>query len=118
MITPLIDVHLVSKNCPVDKITTWNDGVGDEWREHLPKYIKKFKYWNRKFKISTLVLNYISSLTEEKFLSNITPTLDSIRMIKTEEELKIAKSAAKVAEAMMNAGKEAIGDNVLNMRWH
>ena len=41
LITPLIDVHLVSKNCPVDKIITWNDGVGDEWREHLPKYIKK-----------------------------------------------------------------------------
>ena len=113
LITPLIDVHLVSKNCPVDKITTWNDGVGDEWREHLPKYIKKnLNIGIEKFKISTLVLNYISSLTEEKFLSNITPTLDSIRMIKTEEELKIAKSAGKVAEAMMNAGKETIGDNV------
>ena len=113
LITPLIDVHLVSKNCPVDKIITWNDGVGDEWREHLPKYIKKnLNIGIEKFKISTLVLNYISSLIEEKFLSNITPTLDSIRMIKTKEELKIAKSAGKVAEAMMNAGKEAIGDNV------
>ena len=113
LITPLIDVHLVSKNCPVDKIITWNDGVGDEWREHLPKYIKKnLNIGIEKFKISTLVLNYISSLTEERFLSNITPTLDSIRMIKTKEELKIAKSAGKVAEAMMNAGKEAIGDNV------
>ena len=113
LITPLIDVHLVSKNCPVDKIITWNDGVGDEWREHLPKYIKKnLNIGIEKFKISTLVLNYISSLTEEKFLSNITSTLDSIRMIKTKEELKIAKSAGKVAEAMMNAGKEAIGDNV------
>ena len=113
LITPLIDVHLVSKNCPVDKIITWNDGVGDEWREHLPKYIKKnLNIGIEKFKISTLVLNYISSSTEEKFLSNITPTLDSIRMIKTKEELKIAKSAGKVAEAMMNAGKEAIGDNV------
>ena len=113
LITPLIDVHLVSKNCPVDKIITWNDGVGDEWREHLSKYIKKnLNIGIEKFKISTLVLNYISSLIEEKFLSNITPTLDSIRMIKTKEELKIAKSAGKVAEAMMNAGKEAIGDNV------
>ena len=113
LITPLIDVHLVSKNCPVDNIITWNDGVGHEWRECLPKYIKKnLNIGIEKFKISTLVLNYISSLTEEKFLSNITPTLDSIRMIKTKEELKIAKSAGKVAEAMMNAGKEAIGDNV------
>jgi len=36
LITPLIDVHLVNKNCPVDKITTWNDGVDNEWREQLP----------------------------------------------------------------------------------
>lgn len=113
LITPLIDVHLVSKNCPVDKIITWNDGVGDEWREHLPNYIKNnLNIGIEKFKISTLVLDYLLSLLEEKFLSNITPTLDSIRMIKTEEELKIAKSAGKVAEAMMNAGKEAIGDNI------
>ena len=113
LITPLIDVHLVSKNCPVGKIITWNDGVGDEWREHLPKYIKKnLNIGIEKFKISNLVLNYISCLTEEKSLNNITPTLDFIRMIKTKEELKIAKSAGKVAEAMMNAGKEAIGDNV------
>ena len=33
-------------------------------------------------------------------------------MVKTEEELKIAKSAGKVAEAMMYAGKDAIGHNV------
>ena len=77
--------------------------------------MKKQKNLNigiEKFKISNLVLNYISCLTEEKSLNNITPTLDFIRMIKTKEELKIAKSAGKVAEAMMNAGKEAIGDNV------
>ena len=54
LITPLIDVHLVSKNCPVDKIITWNDGVGDEWREYLPKYIKKnLNIGIEKFKIST-----------------------------------------------------------------
>jgi len=41
LITPLIDAHLVKENCPVDKIITWNDGVDNEWREELPKYIKK-----------------------------------------------------------------------------
>ena len=33
-------------------------------------------------------------------------------MIKTQDELKIAKSAGKVAMAMMQAGKEAIASNV------
>ena len=113
LITPLIDAQLVSTNCPVDRIITWNDGVENEWREHLPKYIKKnLNVGIEKFKIGSLVLNYLSSLFEEKLIKNITPILDSIRMVKTEEELKIAKSAGKVAEAMMHAGKEAIGYNV------
>ena len=113
LITPLIDAHLVRKNCPVDKIITWNDGVDNEWREELPKYIKKnINVAIEKFKISTLVLNYLSSLFEQKLFKNITPILDLIRMVKTKEELKIARSAGKVAEAMMHAGKEAIGHNV------
>ena len=113
LITPLIDAHLVKKNCPVDKIITWNDGVDNEWRDELPKYIKKnVNVAIEKFKISTLVLNYISSLYEQESLKNISPILDLIRMVKTEEELKIAKSAGKVAEAMMHAGKDAIGHNV------
>ena len=113
LITPLIDAHLVKENCPVDKIITWNDGVDNEWREELPKFIKKnTNVAIEKLKISTLVLNYISSLYEQKLFKNISPILDFIRMIKTEEELKIAKSAGKVAEAMMHAGKDAIGHNV------
>ena len=113
LITPLIDAHLVNENCPVDKIITWNDGVDNEWREELPKYIKKnTNVAIEKLKISTLVLNFISSLYEQKLFKNISPILDFIRMIKTEEELKIAKSAGKVAEAMMHAGKDTIGHNV------
>ena len=113
LITPLIDAHLVKENCPVDKIIAWNDGVDNEWREELPKYIKKnVNVAIEKFKISTLVLNYISSLYEQESFKNISPILDLIRMVKTEEELKIAKSAGKVAEAMMHAGKNTIGHNV------
>ena len=113
LITPLIDAHLVKKNCPADKIITWNDGVDNEWREELPKYFKKnTNIAIEKFKISTLVLDYISSLDEQMIFKNITPILDLIRMVKTQDELKIAKSAGKVAEAMMYAGKNAIGHNV------
>ena len=90
LITPLIDAHLVKKNCPVDKIITWNDGVDNEWREELPKYLKKnTNIAIEKFKISTLVLDYISSLDEQRVFKNISPILDLIRMVKTQDELKI-----------------------------
>ena len=113
LITPLIDVKLISKDCPVDRIITWNDGVGDEWREYLSKYRKnKISVGIEKFKINSLVLNYLSALFDQNKFNNISPYLDSIRMIKTQDELKIAKSAGKVAMAMMQAGKEAIASNV------
>jgi Xaa-Pro aminopeptidase len=113
LITPLIDVKLISKDCPIDKIITWNDGVGDEWREYLSKYRKnKISVGIEKFKINSLVLNYLSALFDQNKFNNISPYLDSIRMIKTKDELKIAKSAGKVAMAMMQAGKEAIASNV------
>ena len=91
LITPLIDAHLVKKNCPVDKIITWNDGVDNEWREELPKYIKKnVNVAIETFKISTLVLNYIASLYQDQSFKNISPILDLIRMVKTKEELKLS----------------------------
>ena len=43
LITPLLDVLLVPKDSPVDNIETWNDGIGNEWREFLPKFIKQKK---------------------------------------------------------------------------
>ena len=45
-------------------------------------------------------------------MKNITPAISSIRMIKTDEELKIARHAGEVGLAMMEAGKKALGHNV------
>ena len=47
-----------------------------------------------------------------KLLGNITPIIDNIRMIKSDEELKIARHAGEVAMAMMDGAKSVIGHNV------
>ena len=113
LITPLLDVLLVEKDCPVENIVTWNDGIGKEWREVLPKFIKENKKIAcEKFKINATVSNYLSDLMNGKAMENITPAISSIRMIKTDEELKIARHAGEVGLAMMEAGKKALGHNV------
>ena len=113
LITPLLDVLLVEKDCPVENIVTWNDGIGEEWREVLPKFIKENKKIAcEKFKINATVSNYLSDLMNGKAMENITPAISSIRMIKTDEELKIARHAGEVGLAMMEAGKKALGHNV------
>ena len=113
LITPLLDVLLVEKDCPVENVVTWNDGVGEEWREVLPKFIKENKKIAcEKFKINATVSNYLSDLMNGKSMENITPAISSIRMIKTDGELKIARHAGEVGLAMMEAGKKALGHNV------
>ena len=113
LITPLLDVLLVPDDTPVNKIETWNDGIGDEWREFLPKIINKHnKIFCEKYKINATVNNYLNELMNGKPLENITPIVSEIRMIKSDEELKIARHTGEVAMAMMEGAKSVIGHNV------
>ena len=113
LITPLLDVLLIEKDCPVDKIVTWNDGIGEEWREVLPKFIKENKKIAcEKYKINATVSNYLLNLMNGHSIENITPVINKIRMIKSDEELMIARHAGEVAMAMMEAGKKALGHDV------
>ena len=92
LITPLLDVLLVPETCPVDMVETWNDGIGQEWRECLPKILKNYNnIYIEKFKINATVNNYLNELMNGKPLENITPIVSEIRMIKSDEELKIAR---------------------------
>ena len=82
LITPLLDVLLVPEDTPVGNIVTWNDGIGDEWREFLPKFIKQNKnIASEKYKINATVSTYLSDLMSGKPMENITPIISNIRMI-------------------------------------
>ena len=113
LITPLLDVLLVPKDSPVGNIETWNDGIGNEWRELLPKIIKQNKNVTcEKYKINATVSIYLSDLMNGKPIGDITQIINNLRMIKTDKELKIARHAGEVAMAMMEGAKKAIGHNV------
>ena len=113
LITPLLDVLLVPKDSPVGNIETWNDGIGNEWRELLPKIIKQNKNVTcEKYKINATVSIYLSDLMNGKPMGDITQIINNLRMIKTDKELKIARHAGEVAMAMMEGAKKAIGHNV------
>ena len=113
LITPLLDVLLVPEDAALKKIETWNDGVGNEWREFLPKIINQNKNIAcEKYKINAPVSIYLSELMNGNPIGDITPIINDIRMIKTDEELKIARHAGEVAMAMMEGAKSAIAHNV------
>jgi len=113
LVTPLLDVLLVPKDSPVDNIKTWNDGIGNEWKEFLPNIIKNNKNIAcEKYKINATVSIYLSDLMNGRPMGDMTQIISNLRMIKTDEELKIARHAGEVAMAMMEGAKKAIGHNV------
>ena len=113
LITPTIDLNTAEETACVDRISAWNDGMGDEWREELPKVLKRSKRIAiEPDQMPPIVRRYIDVEVSYDRITSATPILSTMRMIKSEEELKIARDAGKVATAMMVAGRKAISHGV------
>ena len=111
LITPAIDINSAQALAKVDRILAWNDGSGDEWRQELPDFVKNaHQVAIERNSIPSLVLRYLNKIIPSKLLADTTPLLSKMRMIKSTEELQIARHAVEVANAMMAAGREAIKD--------
>jgi Xaa-Pro dipeptidase len=113
LITPAIDFNMAKKVAQVDRIAAWNDGMGNEWREEIPAQVKGIK--NIALEVALmppLVRQYIDSLIPGCEVTDITPVISNMRMIKSAEELQLARHAGEVATAMMNAGRSAIAAGV------
>ena len=113
LITPTIDLNTAQSAARVDKIAAWNDGMGAEWRTELPAAVKGATLIGLEpDHMPALVRRYVDELVGTQYLISITPILSEMRMIKSTQELQLARHAGQVANAMMDAGRAAIGDCV------
>ena len=113
LVTPTIDLNSATAAAHVDRIAAWNDGMGAEWRQELPAaVINATRVAIEPGHMPPLVRAYVDELVGPQRLSNATPILADMRMIKSAEELRLARHAGQVANAMMDAGRAAIGDGV------
>ncbi len=113
LITPSIDLNTAQSAARVNRIAPWNDGMGGEWREEIPSIVKGAgRIGIEPDHMPPLVRAYVDELVGTENLTSVMPVLASMRMIKSEEELKIARHAGEVANAMMAAGRSAIGHGV------
>ena len=113
LITPTIDLNAAQSAAQVDRIAPWNDGMGNEWREELPKAIRNTTTIAvEPDHMPPMVRAYVSEVIDTQRLENATPLLSAMRMIKSPEELQLARHAGEVATAMMLAGRGAIADGV------
>jgi len=113
LITPTIDLNAAQSAAQVDRIAPWNDGMGNEWREELPKAIRNTTTIAvEPDHMPPMVRAYVSEVIDTQRLGNATGLLSAMRMIKSPEELQLARHAGEVATAMMLAGRGAIADGV------
>jgi len=113
LITPAIDENMALEHACVDRIEAWNDGLGLEWREHIPAMLPgSARVAIEMTAMPATVRSYIDSLVAANRLVDVMPIVASMRMIKSAPELEMARHAGEVANAMMAAGREAIGAGV------
>ncbi|WP_170415146.1 M24 family metallopeptidase [Ruegeria arenilitoris] len=113
LITPTIDLNAARSAAHVDRIAGWNDGMGEEWRSELPKAVKMAKRVGiEPDHMPPVVRTYLETLVPVENLVSATPILAEMRMVKSAQELQLARHAGQVASAMMDAGRDAIADGV------
>ena len=113
LITPMIDFNSATHAARVGRIAPWNDGMENEWRQELPGAIKMAgKIAIEPDHMPPSVRIYVDDLVGRSKMTTASPILNKMRMIKSVEELQLARHAGEVATAMMQAGKAAIGDGV------
>ena len=114
LVTPTIDLNAAEATARVDRIAAWNDGMGKEWREELPGAVHSAGCVAiEPDHMPPPVRAYVNELVEADRIASATPLLAELRMIKSPEELQLARHAGQVAGAMMDAGRDAIGDGVV-----
>lgn len=113
LITPTIDLVMAEASARVGRIAPWNDGAGDEWRAELPAVLRRAANVGiEPDHMPPLVRTFLGQAVVDNAIVSVTPHLADMRMIKTEEELQLARHAGQVAGAMMQAGREAIADGI------
>lgn len=113
LITPTIDQTKAEAEAQVGRIAAWNDGAGNEWRQELPAAVGSMaRVAIEPNHMPPMVRQYIDTLIDADRLTSVTPTLNAMRMIKSADELQLARHAGQVANAMMAAGRGAIDDGV------
>ncbi|MDP6190269.1 MAG: aminopeptidase P family N-terminal domain-containing protein, partial [Gammaproteobacteria bacterium] len=110
LITPSMEADMADAAAVVDHIELWNDGMGNEWREALPSLLQKAQCVAiEPDQMPPVVRHYFDSVIKTTKVTDITPIIADMRMIKSAAELQLARHAGAVANAMMAAGRDAIG---------
>ena len=114
IITPLMETEMVSAMTWVESIISWEDSGQRSWHRLLGAEIRKHlgetseAIWIERQNIPALVRNYLDESFSGAALSDISPVLGAMRMIKSPLEIEIMQQAGQIAGAMMTAAHQSL----------
>lgn len=115
IITPAMEEEMAGRMSWVESIAPWQDGVGGEWRGPLETALSDFGEGTigiEPYGMPPVVREHLGSIAGSRRIVDLAPQVGEQRTIKGPEEIELARHAGKVAEAMMAAAHQAIGENV------
>jgi Xaa-Pro dipeptidase len=115
LVTPSIEFEMATRMTSIADIRAWQDGVGEEWRGPLASALKGAD--ERAFGLDVqsapaVVRQYIDAILPSTAVKDVALLIADMRMIKSTEEIQLARHAGKVANAMMAAAHGTIAEGV------
>ncbi|WP_135506589.1 M24 family metallopeptidase [Roseovarius aestuariivivens] len=109
LITPAMEAEMAQARAQVDRIELWNDGMGREWRGPLDDVLRPpGRIGIEPAAMPQVVRAHLEARVAPERLGDATAVLARLRMIKSPEELRLAREAGQVAGAMMQAARDTI----------
>ncbi len=115
LITPGSETLMAQAMTWVDDLAFYSDGVGEEWRDPLNKALGNnpgnLRIATERNYIPAVISNYLNEAIGTS-LTNGTPIIADMRMIKSPDELNMVRQAGQVAVEMGIAGRDAMAVGV------
>ena len=115
IITPLCEGAMLREMVWLDDLILWLDGEAGEWRAPLENVLKRHKGGNvgvDYHEMPRIVFDFIAKECSPNIIKDITPLINKMRMVKSPEEIQVARHAGDMAVAMLKAAVETAGVGV------
>ncbi|MEX3011573.1 M24 family metallopeptidase [Hoeflea sp. TYP-13] len=112
IVTPLMESEMVREMTWVEDIRVWEDAGQRSWGRALSEIVGESpaELWIERNHIPAIVRNYLDDRYPDAKLSDISPVLGELRVIKTPFEIGVMKQAGSIAEAMMAAAHNSLAE--------
>ena len=104
LITAMMELEMAERMTALRQIIPWTDGLDGEWRTPLSNSLESLKgnlVGVDHFDMPRIVWDFVTDLLGLQFIKDISPVIDEMRMVKSKEEIQVARHAGQVAVAML-----------------